>query len=248
VLLTVVVLSYRQVVHAYPSGGGDYEVAMKNHGQFAALVVASALLTDYVLTVAVSVSSGTDNIISAFPSLNAHRVLIALVLVVLLAVSALAVVLTGGLAEQAGKLLGVGSSTVDVWNIAKWPVLVVLVSLMFSILYWASPNVKQPGFRWVTPGGLFGVLVWVIASAAFAFYVANFGSYNKTYGALGGIIVFLVWLWISNIAVLLGAELNAEVERGRRIEQGMPEEREPFVEPRDTRKMSDAGRREVEAE
>ena len=174
------------------------------------------------------------------------RIGVTLVLVVLLAVSALAVVLTGGLAEQAGKLLGVGSSTVDVWNIAKWPVLVVLVSLMFSILYWAAPNVKQPGFRWVSPGGLIAVLLWVIASAAFAFYVANFASYNKTYGALGGVIVFLTWLWISNIAVLLGAELNAEVERGRRIEQGMPEEREPFVEPRDTRKMSDEARGEVE--
>src|ERR687886_613861 len=128
------------------------------------------------------------------------RLWVTLVLVLMLAVSAVAVVLTGGLAKQAGTLPRVGSSAVDVWSIAKWPVLVVLVSLMFSILYWASPNVKQPGFRWVTPGGLFGVLVWVIASAAFAFYVANFGSYNKTYGALGGIIVFLVWLWISNIA------------------------------------------------
>jgi membrane protein len=78
--------------------------------------------------------------------------------------------------------------------------------------------VKQPGFRWVTPGGLIAVLIWVIASAAFAFYVASFSSYNKTYGALGGIIVFLVWLWISNIAVLLGAELNAELERGRHEE------------------------------
>jgi membrane protein len=175
------------------------------------------------------------------------RVGVTLVLVVLLAVSAVAVVLTGGLAQEAGKVLGVGSSAIDVWNIAKWPVLLVLVSLMFSILYWGSPNVKQPRFRWVTPGGLFAVLIWVIASAAFAFYIASFASYNKTYGALGGIIVFLVWLWISNIAVLLGAELNAELERGRRIEAGMPADREPYVEPRDTRKMSDEARREVEA-
>ena len=109
---------------------------------------------------------------------------------------------------------------------------------MFSILYWAAPNVRQPGFRWVTPGGVFAVVVWVIASAAFALYVANFGSYNKTYGALGGVIVFLVWLWISNIAILLGAEFNAELERGRQIEAGMrPEDKEPFAEPRDSRKM-----------
>ncbi|MDP9388746.1 MAG: YihY/virulence factor BrkB family protein [Actinomycetota bacterium] len=165
------------------------------------------------------------------------RLGVTLVLVVLLAVSALAVVLTGGLAEQAGRLLGIGQSAVTIWDIAKWPVLLVIVSLMFAILYWASPNVKQPGFRWITPGGLFAVILWVVASAAFAVYVANFGSYNKTYGALGGVIIFLVWLWISNIAVLLGAEFNAELERGRQIEAGHPPEREPFLEPRDTRKM-----------
>jgi membrane protein len=170
-----------------------------------------------------------------------------LALVLLLAITAIGVVLTGGLAKQAGNLIGVGGDAVTVWNIAKWPVLLLLVSLMFAILYWAAPNVKQPGFRWISPGGLVATLVWVIASALFAFYVANFGSYNKTYGALGGVITFLVWLWISNIAVLLGAEFNAELERGRRIEQGMPADREPFVEPRDTRKMSDEGKRGVEA-
>jgi membrane protein len=175
------------------------------------------------------------------------RVGTTLVLVLLLAITAIGVVLTGGLAQQAGNLIGAGSDAVTVWNIAKWPVLLLLVSLMFAILYWAAPNVKQPGFRWISPGGLLATLVWIVASALFALYVANFSSYNKTYGALGGVITFLVWLWISNIAVLLGAEFNAELERGRRIEDGMPAEREPFVEPRDTRKMSDEGKREVEA-
>ena len=165
------------------------------------------------------------------------RVGVTIVLVVLLAVSALAVVVTGGLARRVGQLLGIGSTAVTVWDIAKWPVLLVIVSLMFAILYWASPNVKQPGFRWLSPGGILAVVVWVIASAAFAFYVANFGSYNKTYGALGGVIIFLVWLWLSNIAVLLGAEFNAELERGRQIEAGHPADEEPFLEPRDTRKM-----------
>ncbi len=134
--------------------------------------------------------------------------------------------------------VGIGGAAVTAWDIAKWPVLVVLVSFMFALLYWAAPNVKQPGFRWVSPGGLLAVSVWIIASAAFAFYVANFGSYNKTYGAVGGVIIFLVWLWISNIAVLLGAEFNAELQRGKQIEAGHPEEREPFLEPRDTRKLS----------
>ncbi len=166
------------------------------------------------------------------------RVLTTIALMVLLAITAVGVVATGGLAEQIGKVIGVEKSAIEVWDIAKWPVLLFLVSMMFSVLYWAAPNVKQPGFRWVTPGGLVGVLVWVVASAAFAFYVANFGSYNKTYGALGGVIAFLVWLWISNIAVLFGAELNAELERGRRIEAGdVREDEEPYVEPRDTRKM-----------
>ena len=165
------------------------------------------------------------------------RLGVTLVLVVLLAVSALAVVLTGGLAQRAGDLFGVGRSAVRVWDIVKWPVLVLIVSLMFAILYWAAPNVKQPGFRWVSPGGVVAVILWLIASAAFAVYVANFGSYNKTYGALGGVVIFLVWLWLSNIAVLLGAEFNAEVQRGREIEAGHPAEEEPFLEPRDTRKM-----------
>ncbi len=165
------------------------------------------------------------------------RLGVTFVMLVLLAISALAVVLTGGLADQVGRLLGLGTKVVTVWDIAKWPVLLVIVSLMFAILYWASPNVKQPGFRWISPGGLLAVVLWLLASAAFAFYVANFGSYNKTYGTLGGLIAFLVWLWISNIAVLLGAEFNAELERGRQIEAGLPPEKEPFLEPRDTRKM-----------
>jgi membrane protein len=165
------------------------------------------------------------------------RLGVTVVMMVLLAVSAIAVVLTGSLAKQVGDLIGVGSSAVNVWDIAKWPVLLLVVSLMFTILYWASPNVKQPGFRWLSPGGIIAVATWVIASGAFAVYVANFSSYNKTYGALAAIVVFLVWLWISNIAVLLGAEFNAELERGRRIEAGHPAGEEPFVEPRDTRKM-----------
>ena len=165
------------------------------------------------------------------------RVGVTVVLVVLLALSAVAVALTGGLARQVGDLVGVGSSAITVWDIVKWPVLLLVVSFMFAILYWASPNVKQAGFRWITPGGLLAVVIALLASAGFALYVANFGSYNKTYGALAGVIVFLVWLWIANIAVLLGAEFNAELERGRRIEGGHPADDEPFVEPRDTRKL-----------
>jgi membrane protein len=166
------------------------------------------------------------------------RVGLTLVLLFLLAITSIAVVLTGGIAQKVGDLIGLGNSAVDAWNIAKWPVLLLVVSFMFALLYWAAPNVKHPGFRWISPGGVLAVVGWLIASGAFALYVSNFGSYNKTYGALGGVVVFLVWLWISNIMVLLGAEFNAELERERAIEDGMrPEDKEPFAEPRDTRKM-----------
>jgi len=164
------------------------------------------------------------------------RVGLTILLMVLTAVSAVAVAVSGGLAREVGNLLGLGDTAVTVWNIAKWPVLILFVSFMFALLYWAAPNVKQPKFRWLSPGSILAVVGWIIASAAFAFYVANFGSYNETYGALAGPIVFLVWLWMSNVMILLGAEFNAELERGRAIESGMrPEDREPFVEPRDTK-------------
>jgi membrane protein len=160
------------------------------------------------------------------------RLGITILMLVLLAISALAVVLTGPLAQRVGDLVGLGETAVMAWDIAKWPVLVVIVSFMFALLYWAAPNVKQPGFRWVSPGGVTAVLLWIIASALFALYVASFGSYNETYGSVAGIIIFLVWLWITNIAVLFGAEFNAELERGRQIEAGHPPDEEPFLEPR----------------
>jgi membrane protein len=161
------------------------------------------------------------------------RVGLTVALMLLTGITAIGVTLSGDFAQQVGKLVGVGDTAVDVWNIAKWPVLLLLVSLMFAFLYWAAPNVKQPGFRWVSAGGILAVIGWVIASAAFAFYVSHFGSYNKTYGALAGPIVFLIWLWVSNVMILLGAEFNAEIERGRAIDEGMePPDKEPFAEPR----------------
>jgi membrane protein len=173
-----------------------------------------------------------------FWKLRPQQVLITLVMVVLLAASAIAVVVTGGLAHQVGNLIGVGSTAVTVWDIAKWPVLVVLVSIMVAVLYYAAPNVRHPGFRWISPGSILAVAIWIVASAAFAFYVANFGSYNKTYGSLGGVIIFLVWLWISNLAILLGAEFDAEMARGRELEAGR-EGGDPILPPRDTRKLKD---------
>jgi membrane protein len=161
------------------------------------------------------------------------RVGVTVLMLVLLTVSAVAVVFTGPLADRIGKLIGLSSVFVTAWDVAKWPVLVLVVAVMFSILYYAAPNVRQPGFRWVTPGGVMAVVVWMAASALFALYVGNFGSYNKTYGTLGGVISFLVWLWISNVALLLGAELNAELERGRQMQTGHPADREPYLPLRD---------------
>ncbi|EPD63860.1 YihY family inner membrane protein [Streptomyces sp. HGB0020] len=163
------------------------------------------------------------------------RVGVTVVLMVLAVLSSLIVVFTGGLARQTGQALGVGDTALTVWSIAKWPVLVLLVTVMIAILYWATPNAKVKGFRWITPGSLLALVIWLLASAGFAFYVANFASYNKTYGTMAGVIVFLVWLWISNLAILLGLEFDAESVRQRAIAGGHPPEAEPYTQPRDTR-------------
>ncbi|GAA2409468.1 YihY/virulence factor BrkB family protein [Nonomuraea africana] len=165
------------------------------------------------------------------------RLAITTVLVILTAIGSVAVVFTGGLADQAGKVLGIGETALVIWGIVKWPILVIMVALVLALLYWAAPNVKHPGFRWLTPGSMLAVVLWIVASAAFGFYVANFGSYSKTYAALAGVIVFLIWLWITNIAVLLGVEFDAEIARERAIKDGHPAGQEPYVEPRDTRKF-----------
>ncbi|HEY3479736.1 MAG TPA: YihY/virulence factor BrkB family protein [Streptomyces sp.] len=167
-------------------------------------------------------------------------------LLVLAVASTLITVFTGALARQAGGWIGLGDTALTVWSIAKWPVLVVLVMLMIALLYWASPNAKGRGFRWITPGSFLALLIWMAASVGFAFYVANFGSYNKTYGTLAGAVVFLVWLWITNLAILLGLEFDAELARQRAVAGGYPMGKEPYVEPRDTRAWSDEDRERMD--
>jgi membrane protein len=174
------------------------------------------------------------------------RVGVTVVLMVLAVISALIVVFTGGLARQAGAALGIGDTALTVWSIAKWPVLVVLVTLMIALLYWATPNAKVRGFRWLTPGSFLALVLWMIASAGFALYVANFASYNKTYGTMAGVIVFLVWLWITNLAILLGLEFDAETVRQRAVAGGHPPEEEPYAEPRDTTKWDEQDRRRLD--
>jgi membrane protein len=161
------------------------------------------------------------------------QLLITLVMIVLAAVIALSLVLTGPVVEAVAQPLGIGSIAVTLWDITKWPVLVLLALLMIGVLYYFTPNVKVRSSKFVSAGALLALTVWLVASALFAFYVANFGSYNKTYGALAGIIVLLVWSWITNVALLLGVELNAERERSQELKDGVPRaDREIQLEPR----------------
>jgi membrane protein len=174
------------------------------------------------------------------------RILTTFALVIMLVIAAAIVVLTGPIANQVGAVFGIGHVAVVIWDIAKWPVLAIIISMMLSLLYKACPNVRQPGFRWISAGGVVAVIIWLIASGLFAVYVSFSGSYNKTYGSLATVIIFLVWLWVTNIAILLGAEFNAEVQRERAIRGGLPDDLEPFAELRDTRKLDDPEKHRVE--
>lgn len=170
---------------------------------------------------------------------------VTLVLVVIAVLVVVAVVLSGGIAEEVGSAIGLSDVAVTVWSIAKWPVVLALVVLAIAILYYFTPNVRQPKFRWISTGALVAVIVWILASAAFGFYVVNFSSYGSTYGSLAGVIIFLLWLWITNLALLFGAELDAEVERGRELQGGIEAERTIQLPPRDTR-ASDKKRAKAE--
>jgi membrane protein len=178
--------------------------------------------------------------------LRPTMLVVTLITVVLTALVAIGLVLTGPAAQAVGDAIGLGSTAVTVWNIAKWPVLLGVVVLIVALLYYATPNVKQPKFRWISIGAVVAILTWVVASALFGFYVANFSSYNKTYGSLAGVIVFLLWLWITNLALLFGAELDAELERGRQLQAGMPAEEVIQLPARDTRKSDKAAKKERE--
>jgi membrane protein len=163
--------------------------------------------------------------------------LVTLISVILVALVLLGLVVSGPVAQSVGDTIGLGSTAVTVWNIAKWPVMLVVVVFIVALLYYATPNVKQPKFKWLSVGALFAILVWVVASAVFGFYVSNFSSYNKTYGSLAGVIVFLLWLWLTNIALLFGAELDAELERGRELQAGVAAEETVQLPPRDDRNI-----------
>jgi membrane protein len=176
--------------------------------------------------------------------LRPAMLLITLITVLLTALVAVGLVLTGPAAEAIGNAIGVGSTAVTVWEIAKWPMLLVVVVVIVALLYYSTPNVKQPKFRWISIGAFLAIIVWLVASAIFGFYVANFSNYNATYGSLAGVIVFLLWLWITNLALLFGAELDAELERARELQAGIPAEETIQLPPRDTRASDKATAKE----
>jgi len=175
-----------------------------------------------------------------FWKLRPLQILVTIVAVMLLAVILIALVVSGPLADAVGNAIGIGGAAVTAFNIAKWPVILVVLMGMVAGLYYIAPNVRQPKVRWVSPGGVVAVVLWILASAAFAFYVANFGSYNKTYGTLGAVISLLVWLWITNLALLFGIEFDSELERSRELHAGLPAEDEIQLEPRQAPKDGEA--------
>ncbi|MGN6611074.1 MAG: YihY/virulence factor BrkB family protein [Angustibacter sp.] len=181
-----------------------------------------------------------------FWKLRPLQMLITLIAVLLVVIIALGLVVTGPLAEGVGRVLGLGSVAVTVWNVAKWPVIVALVIVIIAILYYATPNVKQPKFRWMSLGAFIALVVWVVASVGFGIYVANFSNYGKFYGALAGVIIFLLWLWITNLSLLFGAEVDSEVERSRQLQAGMAAEEGLQLPVRDDRGIEKKQERERE--
>jgi membrane protein len=167
-----------------------------------------------------------------FWKLRPLQIIVTVVMVLLVALVLIALVVSGPLAEALGSKLGLGSAGVTAYQIAKWPVMAAVVLAMLAVLYYIAPNARLPRIQWLSPGAVVALVIWIVASAAFGFYVANFGSYNKTYGTLGGAISLLVWVWISNLAILFGQELNAEIERGRELTAGLAAERDLQLEPR----------------
>lgn len=160
------------------------------------------------------------------------QLLVTVVAIVLVIVIAAILILSGPIAQAIGNVVGLGETTLLVWSIAKWPVLAAAVILMVAVLYYATPNVRQPHFRWVSLGSVVAVVVLALATLGFGFYVSNFGNYDRTYGSLGGVIVFLLWLWIVNLALLFGAEFDSELERGRELQGGIRAEDTLRLEPR----------------
>jgi membrane protein len=219
---------------------GPIDSIVKNQGAAGFAFVAGLAAALWSASGYVGAFTRASNIIYETPEgrpfwkLRPLQIAVTLAMIILMALLAVGLVVSGPVAEAIAGPVGLSSTAVDVWNIAKWPVMAAIFILMVDLLYYTTPNVKLRGFKWVTPGAILAIIVWAIASALFAFYVANFGSYDKTYGTLGGLIVLLLWFWITNLAILFGHQMNAERERSAEIEEGIPRaEKEIQLEPRD---------------
>lgn len=179
-----------------------------------------------------------------FWKLKPAQLLVTVITIVLLVIAAIILVVSGSVTKAIGDALGIGDVPQTIWSIAKWPLLAFIVVLVVAILYYATPNAKQPKFRWISMGALLAIIVLALATAAFGFYVGNFSNYDRTYGSLAGVIIFLLWLWIANLALLFGAEFDAELERGRQLQAGIAAEEDIQLPPRDTRKSDKAAEKE----
>ncbi|HEX6712995.1 MAG TPA: YihY/virulence factor BrkB family protein [Thermoleophilaceae bacterium] len=234
----------KQNIGAIPSAGQAKDIILKTIDSLASQPSAAGIAFVIGLAIALWSASGyvgafirASNAIyetgegRPFYKLRPLQMGITLVMLILITLTLAAIVITGPVTEKVGQAIGLGNTGQTIFDIAKWPVILLVVSFMFSLLYYAAPNVKQPAFKWFTPGSILAVVIWLLASAAFALYVKFFPN-NKTYGSFGGVIVFLTWLWISNIAVLLGQEMNAELERQRELDAGLPAEKELQLPPR----------------
>ena len=219
---------------------GPIESVTSNSSASGVLLIVGLLLSLNAASGYVGAFVRASNIIWETPEgrgffkLRPLQIGITLAMILMLSVVALGLVLTGPLVDAIGSAIGLGDTAVTIYDIAKWPFLLAVVILMFGVLFYASPNVTPPGFRWITLGSLVAVAIWLVVSALFALYVANFGSYDKTYGTLGGVVALLVWFWITNLALLFGMELNSERERDRELKAGIPRaDKEIQLRPRD---------------
>jgi membrane protein len=218
---------------------GPIESITDNRGGAGIMLVVSVLAALWAASGYVSAFTDAANTIyevdegRPFWKLKPIQLLVTLVLILMAASVAVSLVLSGPVVTALGGALGLSDTALAIWRIAKWPAMVVLVLVIFAVLYYTTPNARVSGLRWVSAGALVALAVWLLGSLAFAFYASNFGSYDKTYGALGGVVVFLLWLWITNLAILLGAEFNAETERAHQLHQGVDgAERAIRLEPR----------------
>ena len=201
------------------------------------LLVAGILIALYSASGYIGAYTRAMNVIYETPEgrpfwkLKPLQILIALAMVVGLMLIAVSIALTGPVVEAVADAAGIGDTPLAIWNIAKWPVVAGFFALLLAFLNYTTPNAKLRGYRWVTPGSIFALVIWIAASALFALYVANFGSYDKTYGTLGGVVSLLIWIWITNVAILLGAELNSELEREKELREGKTEASEELQLP-----------------